>query len=75
MKNNLYPDRVTPDSKVHGASMGQIWGRQDPGGSHVGPMNLPIWDVLALWWRSTNTILCNATEAAQNVPPVPRGNN
>ena len=29
-----------PDSKVHGANMGPIWGRQDPGGSHVGPMNL-----------------------------------
>ena len=28
-----------PDSKVHGANMGSIWGRQDPGGSHVGPMN------------------------------------
>ena len=33
-----------PDSKVHGANMGPIWGRQDPGGFHVGPMNLAIWD-------------------------------
>ena len=33
-----------PDSKVHGANMGPIWGRQDPGGSHVGPMNCAIWD-------------------------------
>ena len=32
-----------PDSKVHGPSMGPIWGRQDPGGPHVGPMNLDIW--------------------------------
>ena len=32
-----------PDSKVHGANMGPIWGRQDPGGSHVGPMNFAIW--------------------------------
>ena len=31
-----------PDSKVHGAKMGPIWGRQDPGGPHVGPMNLAI---------------------------------
>ena len=23
--------------------MGPIWGRQDPGGRHVGPMNLVIW--------------------------------
>ena len=31
---------TTPDSKVQGANMGPIWGRQDPGGPHVGPMNL-----------------------------------
>ena len=34
---------VIPDSKVHGANMGPIWGRQDPDGPHVGPMNLAIW--------------------------------
>ena len=33
-----------PDSKVHGAGTGPIWGRQDPGGPHVGPMNFAIWD-------------------------------
>ena len=37
---------VFPDSKVHGASMGPIWDRQDPGGPHVGPMNFAIWDWL-----------------------------
>ena len=38
-----------PDSKVHGANMGPIWDRQDPGGPHVGPMNLAIWDgIMAL---------------------------
>ena len=31
-----------PNSKVHGANMGPIWGRQDPGGPHVGPMNFAI---------------------------------
>ena len=31
-----------PDSMVHGANMGPIWGRQDPGEPHVGPMNLAI---------------------------------
>ena len=36
--------RNNPDSKVHGANMGPIWGRQDPGGRHVGPMNLVIWE-------------------------------
>ena len=32
-----------PDSKVHGAKMGPIWGRQDPGGPRVGPTNFAIW--------------------------------
>ena len=32
-----------PDNKVHGANMGPRWGRQDPGGPHVGPMNFAIW--------------------------------
>ena len=32
-----------PDSKVHGSNMGPIWGQQDPGGLHVGPMNFAIW--------------------------------
>ena len=31
-----------PDSKIHGANMGPIWGRQDPCVPHVGPMNLVI---------------------------------
>ena len=34
-----------PHSKVHGANMGPSWGRQDPGGPHVGNMNLAIWDL------------------------------
>ena len=34
-----------PDSKIHGPNMGPIWGRQDPCGPHVGPMNLVIWEV------------------------------
>ena len=34
---------VDPDSKVRGANMGPIWGRQDSGGPHVGPMNFAIW--------------------------------
>ena len=33
---------VDPDSKVHGTSMGSTWGRQDPGGPHVGHVNLAI---------------------------------
>ena len=39
-----------PDSKVHGANMGPIWGRQDPGGPHVGPMNFAIWVTFSSEW-------------------------
>ena len=39
-----YPLKLAhPDSKVHGATMGPIWDRQDQGGPHVGPMNFAIW--------------------------------
>ena len=37
------------DSKFLGANMGPIWGRQDPGGPHVGPMNIAIWVVSQPW--------------------------
>ena len=32
-----------PNSKVHGANMGPTWGRLDPGGFHVAPMNFANW--------------------------------
>ena len=38
----LKPNDV-PDWKVHGANMGPVGGRQDPGGLYVGPMDLAIW--------------------------------
>ena len=31
-----------PNNRVHWANMGPIWGRQDPGGPHVGPMNFAM---------------------------------
>ena len=31
------------DSKVYGTNMGPSWGRQVPGGPHVGPTNFAIW--------------------------------
>ena len=37
---------ASSDSKVHGADMGPIWGRQAPGGPHVGPMNFAIWGLM-----------------------------
>ena len=49
VRDSLFPlnlsDETDPDSKVHGANMGPIWGRQDPGGPHVGPMNFAIWGI------------------------------
>ena len=45
----------SPDSKVHGAYIGSTWGRQVPGGPHVGPMILAIWEGIlrrnATWWH------------------------
>ena len=42
-----------PDSKVQGVIMGPIWGPQDQGEPHVGPMNFAIW----VWeTRATNVI-------------------
>ena len=49
----VYPTFNIPDSKFHGANMGPIWGRQDPGGPHVGHRNLAIWAIL---WCGTQHI-------------------
>ena len=44
--------------------MGSIWGRQDPGGPHVGPMNFAIW-VTAPWaTQACCTATCNCDCAA-----------
>ena len=37
--SDLNKTKDYPDNKAHGANMEPIWGRQDPGGPHVGPMN------------------------------------
>ena len=52
--NGPYHELSIPNSW---GNMGPIWGRQDPGGPHVGPMNFAIKDVLrtallALWHGS-----------------------
>ena len=39
-----------PDSKICGAHMGPIWGRQEPGGPHVSPMNFAIWECIQHFW-------------------------
>ena len=48
----LYPyyhiENPDPDSKVHGANIRPICGRQDVGGPHVGPVDLAIWGTTKL---------------------------
>ena len=46
--DNLVSAFNIPDSKVHGANIEPTWVLSDPGGSHVGPMDLAIWDWLQL---------------------------
>ena len=36
--------------------MGPIWGRQDPGGPHVGPINFALWDTRHSQPRAAETI-------------------
>ena len=40
VKMSFLDFRRSPDSKVPGANMGPIWGRQDPGGRMLAPWNL-----------------------------------
>ena len=46
---DVLSDKMVPDNKVHGAYMGPTWGQQDPGGPHVGPMNLAIRGIIDNW--------------------------
>ena len=50
-----------PDNKAHGTNMGPIWGRQDPGGPHVGPMNFAIWDGAVLYNDDCAMKLCSCS--------------
>ena len=47
--HTLYECEYFPDSKIQGANMGPIWGREDPSGPHVGPMNFAIWEGTDKW--------------------------
>ena len=50
-----YPvEHYNPDSKVHGANVGPILGRQEPGGPHVGHMNFAIWEAPPMTYSSAN---------------------
>ena len=42
--SGLWKIAANPDIKVRGAHMGPTWGHHGPGGPHVGPMNLAIWE-------------------------------
>ena len=57
---------LIPDSMVHRANMGPIWGRQDPGGPHgglmcdephVGLMNFAIWNGFVVFHFAVSVIL------------------
>ena len=56
-----------PDSKVHGANMGPIWGRQDPGGPHFGPMNFALWVVLLLQYDDVAISLKTVLSLAEGI--------
>ena len=44
--------------------MGPTWGRQDPGGPHVGPMNFAIWAIWTQWGRLRPYRWLNANKTA-----------
>ena len=46
MNTQTLLEQYYSDSNVDGANKGPIWGRQVPGGPHVGPMNFTIWIAL-----------------------------
>ena len=48
---------MNPDSKIHGNNMGTIWGRQGPGGPHVGPMNFAILEVICLRFNPNDSYI------------------
>ena len=48
-----------PDSKVHGANMGPIWGRQDPGGPQL--CYLGSWACIAVEFRLLDKMQESAT--------------
>ena len=56
------------DNKVHWANVGPTWGRQDPGGLHVGPMNFNIW-VGSVGDEDSNTVEASRKAIAPRVSP------
>ena len=62
--------RTFPNSKVHGANMGPIWGRQDAGGPRVGPMNFATWEL----WCRTLSIQRNSNKCQTNLSSISTAN-
>ena len=46
-----------PDNKIHGANMEPTWGRQDPGGPHVGHVKLVIWEHNSIFNATESTYM------------------
>ena len=55
-----------PDNKVHGANMGPIWGRQDPGGPMLAP-----WTSLSVYLRGGNVNLFYENSCISDKQPLP----
>ena len=51
---------MNPDNKLQGANMEPIWGRHEPGGPHVGPMNFAIWESSVIKIRSITNIAASS---------------
>ena len=64
------PGHQNPDSKVHGDNMGPIWGRQDQGGPHVGPVNFAIWETRVFTWFSQNVPVSIMKELKLHTKPL-----
>ena len=60
---NAYTSQI---ARFMGANMGPIWGRQDPGGPHVGPMNFAIWDCMDGWVQDCSNSSALAMELLQS---------
>ena len=58
--------KLYPYSKVPGANMGPIFGRQDPDGPHVDPMNFAIWVTLLV--QKCDLELLNRSHMWQTAP-------
>ena len=53
-----FHQKTYSDNKIHGANKGPIWGRQDPGGPNVGPMNFAIWVAIATGFYDKFCAIC-----------------